>query len=94
MFLEEKITVSGCDGERKMLRAVADAFNRVAENEMARGIVLLGAEELQVLTRRLILELPRGSERALSARQNFSRRGAGLRRRARGGDGLDTYRED
>ena len=75
-----------------MLRAVADAFNRVAENEMARGIVLLGVEELQVLTRRLILELHRG--RALSARQNFSRRGAGLRRRARGGDGLDTYRED
>lgn len=92
MFLEEKITVSGCDGERKMLRAAADAFNRVAENEMARGIVLLGVEELQVLTRRLILELHRG--RALSARQNFSRRGAGLRRRARGGDGLDTYRED
>ena len=92
MFLEEKITVSGCDGERKMLRAAADAFNRVAKNEMARGIVLLGVEELQVLTRRLILELHRG--RALSARQNFSRRGAGLRRRARGGDGLDTYRED
>jgi len=42
VFLEEKIAVSGCDGERKMLRAVADAFNRVAENEMARGIVLLG----------------------------------------------------
>ena len=92
MFLEEKITVSGCDGERKMLRSAADAFNRVAENGMARGIVLLGVEELQVLTRRLILELHRG--RALSARQNFSRRGAGLRRRARGGDGLDTYRED
>ena len=75
MFLEEKIAVSGCD-KRKMLRAVADAFNRVAENEMARGIVLLGVEGLQVLTRRLILELHRG--RALSARQNFSRRGAGL----------------
>jgi hypothetical protein len=36
-----------------------DAFNRVAESEVMRGLNLLGVEELQVLTTRLILELPR-----------------------------------
>ena len=35
------------------------AFNRVAESEVMRGLNLLGVEESQVLTSRLILELPR-----------------------------------
>lgn len=40
-FWRRRIAVSGCDG-RKMLRAVADAFNRVAENEMAQEFNLVG----------------------------------------------------